>query len=148
MSSRTTDSPAPSGHPDPGWGTIAVRTLLVVAPSLLVGFVVGAAVFGPASLDRPALGWAINVVPGLLAGLGLGLILRPHRQTLGGYVAVSAVVGAAVVAGLLALASLRVPGTLAPAVGGVLAGLLITVGVQTVLALALWRLRGARQRTA
>ena len=95
--------------------------------------------------DRPYLGELILVLGGLVAGLGLGLLLRPERDRLLRLALVGAGVGAAGFVLLRDLAQLRVPAlTPGPSFGEHLSSALIVVVAQTALAIPLWWARSRR----
>lgn len=143
MSTSRTPFPAGrTGRPsaDPGWGTVAIRMFLIILPSVLVGFVV-ATVLLPATVlaDHPDIGWLLNVPPGLLAGVVLGLVLHPSRDRLLVHVGVAAAMTAVVVLVLLGLAQLRVPGSASgTSASAVAVGVVVTVAVQSLVAGLLW----------
>ena len=123
------------------WPRVLVRMLLVVLPGQLLGnFLVIAALGASGALrDRPGLGVLALVAAGLLAGVGLGLVLRPERNQLVAYAVTGAGVGIAVFVLLLGLAQLRLP-AISPGAsfGDFLQGALIVAVVQTAVALPLW----------
>jgi hypothetical protein len=125
---------------EPGWGRVLVRMFLVILPSTLVGFLV-ATLLLPASflVAHPGAGWLLNVPPGLLAGLVLGLVLRPTRERLGAYLGVAAVMTVVIVLLLLGLAQLRLPGPASDVrVSSIVIGVLVAAVVQSVVAGGLW----------
>jgi len=149
----TSRAPFPAGradHPDtgPGWSTVGVRMFLAVLPSVLVGFVLSALLL-PATVlvAHPGLGWLLNLAPGLLAGLALGLVLSPSRAQLGSYLLVAAGLTAVVVLALLALAQLRAPGSASGLdVSSLVLGLVVTVVAESAVAGALWWWKGRGPR--
>ena len=123
------------------WPRVLVRMLLVVLPGQLLGnfLAIGALTASGVLRDRPGLSVLMIVAAGLLAGVGLGLLLRPERDQLVGYALAAAGVGIAVFVLLLGLAQLRLPAISARAsVGDFLLGALVVAVVQTAVALALW----------
>jgi len=115
--------------------------LLVVLPGQLLGnFLAIAALSASGALrDRPGLGVLMIVAAGLLAGVGLGLVLRPERDQLVGYALAGAGMGIAVFVLLLGLAQLRLPAVSPGAsFGDFLLGALVVAVVQTAVALPLW----------
>ena len=123
------------------WPRVLVRMLLVVLPGQLLGnfLAIGALTASGVLRDRPGLSVLMIVAAGLLAGVGLGVLLRPVRDQLVGYALAAAGVGIAVFVLLLGLAQLRLPAISARAsVGDFLLGALVVAVVQTAVALALW----------
>jgi hypothetical protein len=123
------------------WPRVLVRMLLVVLPGQLLGnFLAVAALSASGALrDRPGLSVLMIVAAGLLAGVGLGLVLRPDRDQLVAYAVAGAGMGAAVFVLLLGLAQLRLP-AISPGAsfGDFLVGALVVAVVQTTVALPLW----------
>jgi hypothetical protein len=123
------------------WPRVLARMLLVVLPGQLLGnFLAVAALTASGTLrDRPGLSVLMIVVAGLLAGVGLGLVLRPERDQIVGYALAGAGVGIAVFVLLLGLAQLRLP-AISPgaSVGDFLLGALVVAVVQIAVALPLW----------
>lgn len=147
MTSHRTTPPRDT-LPGPGrsgvdWRTLLVRSFLAVLPGQLVGTFLGTVVIGAvATMDMwPGWTYLINVFAGLAAGLALGLALRPSRGQRPLYLAVSAVFGVVVLALLLVLARQRMPIPYDVVWSQVMLGVLLTVGVQTLLAWVLWRMR-------
>jgi hypothetical protein len=132
----------PDARPDRlGWPRIVTRMLLVVLPGQLLGnFLTIAALSASGALrDRPGLGVLAVAVGGLVAGIGLGLLLRPDRDHLVAYALVSAGVGVAVFVLLLGLAQLRLPDTTPGAsVGDFGLGAGLVAVVQSAAAGSLW----------
>lgn len=123
------------------WPRVVVRMLLVVLPGQLLGtFLAFSALIASGALqDRPGLGTLAGVAAGLLAGVGLALLLRPDRDQLFAYTLVAVAVGAAVFVLLLGLAQLRLPAVSPRAsVGDFLRGAAVVVLAQTAVALPLW----------
>jgi hypothetical protein len=123
------------------WPRVLVRMLLVILPGQLLGNFLAVAALGPSGVlrDRPGLSVLTIVVGGLLAGVGLGLVLRPERDQLVAYVVAAAGVGIAVFVLLLGLAQLRLPAvTPGASFGDFLLGALVVAVVQTAVALPLW----------
>jgi hypothetical protein len=145
MTSRP-DQPAHGGPSDPppdrlGWPRVITRMLLVVLPGQLLGnFVAIVALTATDALrDRPGLGALALVLGGLVAGVGIGLLLRPDRDQLLPYALVGAGVGIAVFLLLFGLAELRLPATTPGAsVGDFLRGVVIVALAQSVAAIPLW----------
>ena len=123
------------------WPRVLVRMLLVVLPGQLLGnfLAVTALVASGALRDRPGLSMVMIVAGGLLAGVGLGLVLRPDRDQIVAYAVAGAGVGIAVFVLLLGLAQLRLP-AISPraSLGDFLLGALVVAVVQTAVALPLW----------
>jgi hypothetical protein len=94
---------------------------------------------------RPELGVLLVVMPGLVAGIAIGLLLRPDRDRLLGYALVGAAVAFGTLALLLGLANLRVQRFPAAPLSAYLPGLLAGAAAQTVAAVPLW---WARSRAA
>lgn len=132
-------------------GRVVARVLLVVVPGQLLGVVLaGVLIPFDTLVAHPALGWLTYVFVALVAGLGLGLVLRPTRERLLVHVVVSAVVGAVVLTIFLVLGEARMTGS-----GGrrsllsdVFPGVPATALLQTALALVLWRSRARRSARA
>jgi hypothetical protein len=149
----TSRAPFSAGRTDrqdagPPWSTVGVRMFLAVLPSLLIGFVLSTLLL-PATVlvANPDLGWLLNLPPGLLAGLALGLVLSPSRGRLVPYLVVAAGLTAVVVLALLALAQLRVPGSASGLdVSSLVLGLLVTVVAESTVAGALWWWKGRGPR--
>ena len=129
------------------WPRVVVRMLLIVLPGQLVGNFAAITAL-PASgvlRDRPGLAVLMLVLAGLVAGVGVGLLLRPDRDQLLGYALVGAAVAVATFLLLLGLAQLRLPETTPGAsVGDFLRGSLIVALVQSAAAVPLWLLRARR----
>jgi hypothetical protein len=144
--------PAYGGPPDVrrnrlGWPRVLVRMLLIVLPGQLLGYFLAITALETSGVrpDRPYLGELILAMGGLVAGLGLGLLLRPERDRLLGFGLVGAGVGAAGFALLRALAQLRAPAlTPAPSFGELLSSVLIVAAVQCAAAIPLWWARSRR----
>ena len=88
MTSRP-DQPAHGGpsnsRPDRlGWPRVVTRMLLIVLPGQLIGnfLAITALSTSGALRDRPGLGLLAVVVGGLVAGVGVGLLLHPDRDQL------------------------------------------------------------------
>jgi hypothetical protein len=129
------------------WPWVLVRMLLVVLPGQLLGyFLAGTAMTASERVrDLPGLSVLMTVTGGLLAGVGLGLVLRPMRDQLVGYALAAAGVGAAVLVLLLGLAQLRLPAVSPRAsFGDFLQGALVVAVVQAGVARALWWRRSRR----
>ena len=126
------------------------RQLLIVLPGQLVGtFVAATALPFSVLRDRPELGVLIVVLPGLVAGIGIGLLLRPDRGRLLGYALVGTAVAIAASAMLLGLAHLRVPGPAPTApLSAYLRDALILIVAQTAAAVPLWWVRSRPQASA
>ena len=145
-----TDRPAYGGSSNPrpdrlSWPRVIARMLLIVLPGQLIGnFAAITALTASGVLrDRPGLGVLALVLGGLIAGIGVGVLLRPDRDQLLSYALVGAAVGVAAFVLLLGLAQLRLPETTPGAsVGDFLRGSLIVALVQSAAAIALWLLRG------
>lgn len=123
------------------WPRVLVRMLLVVLPGQLLGnFLAIAALSASGALrDNPGLSVLSLIVAGLLAGVGLALVLRPERDQLVASAVAAAGMGIAVFVLLLGLAQLRLP-TISPraSFGDFLLGALVVAVVQTAVALPLW----------
>ena len=121
--------------------------LLIVLPGQLLGNFAAITALSASGVlrDRPGLGVLALVLGALVAGVGVGLLLRPHRDQLLGYALVGAAVGVAAFLLLFGLAQLRLPETTPGAsAGDFLGGALIVAVVQTAAAVSLWLLRGRR----
>jgi hypothetical protein len=126
-------------------GRVVARVLLVVVPGQLLGVVLAGVVIPfDALYAHPALGWLTYVFVALVAGLGLGLVLRPTRERLLVHVVVSAVVGAVVLTIFLVLGDARQTGERRSLLSDVFPGVPATALLQTALALVLWRSRARR----
>jgi hypothetical protein len=147
-----TDRPAYGGSPKPrpdrlSWPRVIARMLLIVLPGQLIGnFAAITALTASGVLrDRPGLGVLALVLGGLIAGVGVGVLLRPDRDQLLSYALVGAAVGVASFVLLLGLAQLRLPETTPGASAAeFLSGALIVAVVQTAAAVPLWLLRSRR----
>lgn len=97
--------------------------------------------------DRPGLATLVVVGAGLVAGVAIGLLLRPDRHRILAYAGLAAAVAVAVYVLLLGAAQLRRP-EWAPAVplGAFLRGSLMVAAVQTAGAVPLWWLRSRSRR--
>jgi hypothetical protein len=145
MTSRP-DLPAYGGpsnsRPDRlGWPRVITRMLLIVLPGQLLGNFVAITVLAASGAlrDRPGLGLLAVVLGGLVAGVGLGLLLHPDRDQLVAYAMVGAGVGVAVFVLLLGLSQLRLPGaTPGASFGDFLQGAVIVAVVQSAAAIPLW----------
>jgi hypothetical protein len=115
--------------------------VLIVLPGQLVGnFAAATALMATGALrDRPELAVLMVVIGGLVAGVGVGLLLHPDRDRLVGYALVGAGVGLAVFLLLLGLAQLRLPDTTPGAsLGDFLRGGLIVATLQSAVSIPLW----------
>ena len=120
--------------------------LLIVLPGQLIGSFVASMALPLSVLgDRPELAVLMGVLPGLVAGIGIGLLLHPDRDQLLGYALVGAAVAVASLLLLSGLGRLRGPESIpsAPLVNH-LRGLLIAAVVQSAAAVPLWLLRRRR----
>jgi hypothetical protein len=116
--------------------------LLIVLLGQLIGtFVASKALPLGVLADRPELGVLLVVLPGLVAGTGIGLLLRPERDRLLGYALVGAAVAVATWALLFGLAHLRAQRVPTGPVSAYLQGAFILVVAQTVAAVPLWWVR-------
>jgi hypothetical protein len=123
------------------WARVIARMVLIVLPGQLVGnFAAATALMATGALrDRPGLAELMVVLGGLVAGVGVGLLLHPDRDQLVGYALAGAGVGLAVFLLLLGLAQLRLPDTTPGAsFGAFLRGGLIVAAVQSAAAIPLW----------
>ena len=141
MSRPAYGAPAPARPERLSWPRVLARMLLVVLPGQLLGNFLAVAVLSASGAlrDRPGLSVLMIVAGGLLAGVGLALVLRPERDQIVAYVVAAAAVGIAVFVLLLGLAQLRLP-AISPgaSAGDFLLGALVVAVVQTVAALPLW----------
>lgn len=129
------------------WPRVFVRMLLVVLPAQLIGnFAASIALVASGMLrDRPGLAVLMIVVGGLLAGVGIGVAMRPDHAHLIAYAAAGAAVAIVTFVLVLGLAQLRLPdGATAASVGSYLRGALIVAAVQSAVAVPLWLLRARR----
>ena len=125
----------------PAWPWVLVRMLLVVLPGQLLGYFLAITALSASGAlrDRPGLSVLITVSGGLLAGVGLGLVLRPKRDQLAAYALAAAGVGPPVFVLLLGLAQLRLPaGSPRASFGDFVLGAVVLAVVQAGVALALW----------
>ena len=120
--------------------------LLIVLPGQLIGTFVASKALPLSVLGgRPELGVLLVVVPGLVAGIGIGLLLRPDRDRLLAYALVGAAVGFVTLVLLLGLAHWRVQRVPTAPLSAYLPGLLAGAVAQTAAAVPLW---WARSRAA
>ena len=143
----TVSSPSAYGRPSRkrparlGWPRVLVRMLLIVLPGQLAGFLPAATALSASGVlrDRPGLTVLMLLAAGLLAGLGLGRLLRPDRDQLLAYALAAAGTGVAVYVLLLGLAQLRLPDT-TPGASFVdfLRGSAIVAVVQSAVTVPLW----------
>jgi hypothetical protein len=115
--------------------------LLIGLPGQLLGnfLAITALTASDVLRDRPGLSELAIVLGGLVAGVGLGLLLRPDRNQLLAYALAGAGVGAAVFVLLLGLAQLRLPDiTPGASFGDFLEGAVIVAVVQSAAAIPLW----------
>lgn len=138
-------SSSPAGS-EPSWGRVVARVLLVVVPGQLLGAIVGTLVIPFRTLaDHPALGWVTYLVIALVAGVGLGLLLRPARARLVGHAVASFVLGVVVLTVFLLVGTARAGGDGGDYPLALLGlGVLGTALLQTALAVLLWRRRTGR----
>lgn len=123
------------------WPRVLVRMLLVVLPGQLLGNFLAVAVLGASGAlrDRPGLSVLMIIAGGLLAGVGLGIVLRPERDQIVAYAGAAAGVGIAVFVLLLGLAQLRLPAvTPGASLSDFLLGALVVAVAQLAIALPLW----------
>jgi hypothetical protein len=126
------------------WPRVIARMVLIVLPGQLVGNFAGVTALMATGLlrDRPGLAVLAVVLGGLVAGIGVGLLLRPGRDQLVAYALVGAGIGIAVFLLLLGLAQLRLPDTTPGAsFGDFLWGAVIVAVVQSAVAIPLWWVR-------
>lgn len=143
-SSPLTSSSGTRPRNEVGWRPLLAKAFLVVLVGQVVGFAVGITSVTAAGL-LASVGFLVDVVAGAITGTALGLLLLPRARQLPGYAAISAAVGVVVVSALLALGSLRAGADYAPSWPALAAAVGLTVATQTVLASALWALRGHRE---
>lgn len=127
------------------WPRVLTRMLLIGLPGQFLGnfLAITALTASDVLRDRPGLSELAIVLGGLVAGVGLGLLLRPDRNQLLGYALAGAGVGAAVFVLLLGLAQLRLPDiTPGASFGDFLQGAVVVAVVQSAAAIPLWLLRG------
>lgn len=133
--------PARTGPARLGWPRVLARMLLVVLPGQLLGSFLAVAALSASGVlgDRPELSVLMIVAAGLLAGVGLRLVLRPELDQLVPYALAAAGVGIAVFVLLLGVAQRRLP-AISPgaAFGDFLLGALVVAAVQTAVAVSLW----------
>jgi hypothetical protein len=124
-----------------GWPRVVTRMVLIILPGQLLGnFLAITALTASGTLrDRPGLAVLALVLGGLVAGVGLGLLLHPDRDRLLAYALAAAGVGVAVFVLVFGLAQLRLPDT-TPGASFVdfLQGAVIVAVAQTAAAVPLW----------
>lgn len=145
-------SPYVVGPPDRTeltWGRVVARVLLVVVPAQLVGVVLAGLVIPfQVLVEHPGLGWLTYALVALVAGLALGLVLRPPWERVLPWAVVSAVVGAVVLTLFLALGHARMAGGARSLLADVFPGVPVAALLQTALAVVLWRRRSSRSGAA
>lgn len=149
-SSTPASSPYTQRSPEParlGWSRLLARVFLVSLPSHVVGTVLAAVlILLVGAREHPAVGWASFLLPGLVAGLALGLLLRTDRADVPRRALVVAAVSVFVTLALVLVARARVTTGDQPGLASMLfPGLLVTVVLETGLAVALWWWQGARR---
>ena len=144
---RSIDWPAVTAYedhrrPPVPWAGLLLRLFLVILPAVVLGVLLGGAlVTGLGVAD--SLSNLILVTAGLLAGLGVGMLVTPVPGRLVTYLLTSAAFGLVVVVAMLILSQLARPaGTprlvLRPAA---VVGPLLMLAVQTMITWGLWRVR-------
>ena len=130
------------------WPRLLVRTFLVVLPSQVVGTVLAAVlILLAAAGEHPVVGWSAWVVPAVVAAVVLGLLLRPDRGRLRGHAVAVAVASIIVTVALVLVARGRASTAVLPGlVSTLFPGLLVTVALETALAVTLWVVRDRRDR--
>lgn len=145
-------SPYASGPGRPGggdalpWYRVLVRVVLAVVPGQVVGAILATLVVAVVDVTaHPGAAALFWVVPGLVAGVALGLLLTPRGPVPWRHVGLGAAVGAVALLLLVGLGQSRVASAtfLSPALLG---GLVGCVAIQTVVALGLRLLRSRRGR--
>lgn len=135
---------APAGLP---WYRVLVRVVLVVVLGQIVGALIASLVIAPLDLavhpGATALFW---VLPGVVAGAGVGLLLRPGRAFPWGRVGLAAAVGVVSYLILITLGRARAETSAALLTPRLLGTLLGYVAVQSVVGVALLLLRQRRTR--
>jgi hypothetical protein len=136
----------PGGHDALPWYRVLVRVVLVVVPGQVVGAILATLVVAVVDITaRPGASALFWVLPGLLAGVALGLLLSPRGPVPWRHVGLGAAVGAVAILLLVGLGRSRVASAsfFTPALLG---GLVGCVAIQTVAALGLRTLRARRAR--
>ena len=125
------------------WPRLLVRTFLVVLPSQLVGTVLAAVlILLVGAREHPAVGWSAYVVPALVAAVVLGLLLHPDRGQVGRHAAAVALVSTIVTVALVLVSRARMSTVSQPGLASTLfPGLLLTVVLETAVAVAIWVVR-------
>lgn len=140
-------SGAPTGRGGPAglpWHRVLVRVVLVVVPGQVVGALLATLLVVPVDLSaHPGASALFWVLPGLVAGVGLGLLLTPRGSVPWRHLGLGAAVGAVAILLLVGLGQARVASAsfLTP---GLLGGLLGCVAIQTAVALGMRSLRSLR----
>lgn len=128
------------------WPRVVVRMILIILPGLLVGSFIGSIMVPALGVqvirDQPALSGLIPVLAGLIAGVGVGLLLKPGRDQLVAYGVTGFGIVVAAFLSLFLLAQLRAP-DIAPAtpLSSYLTGPLVAGVVGGGVALGLWWFR-------
>ncbi len=155
MNASRTPPAAPSPYTSRGpgsplglpWHRVLVRVVLVVVLGQIVGALIASVAIGPVDLrahpGATALFW---VLPGLVAGVGVGLLLGRDRARPWGRLGLAAAVGAVSYLLLVALGHTRAGGSAALLTPGLFAALLGCVALQTVVGAGLLLLRQRRPR--
>jgi hypothetical protein len=128
------------------WGQLALRFLVLVPAAQLLGVLLGGAVATAAGLGPAVLSFLIGISGGLVAGVAVGLLvrplgtrLRPYLLLCAGFAAVTTVIFFVITAALLAQGTGQGPGF-----PQYLTGVLLTTVVQTLVAGAVWVGRSRR----
>ncbi len=149
--SRTPSAPSPYASRGPDapvglpWYRSVVRTVLLVVPAQIVGALLATVVIVAVDLTaHPGASALFWVLPGLVAGVGVGLLLRPGRPLPWGRVGLAAAVGAVSFLLLVLLGQARAGSSAAVFTPRLLGALLGCVAVQTVVGAGLLLLRQRR----
>lgn len=149
MSSRRDPAQSPYAAARPvarthlSWPRLLVRTFLLVLPAQLVGTVLAAVlILLVGAREHPGVGWSAFVVPALVAAVVLGLLLRPGAGHLSRHAVSVAVVSAVVTVALVLVSRARTTVGQPGLVSTLFPGLVVTVALETAVAVALWVVRG------
>jgi hypothetical protein len=136
--------PSSTRHNRVDWLRVIAWMLLIMLPGQLIGaFVADMALPFSVLRDRPELVVLLTVGSGLVAGIGIGLLLRPSRDQLLSYALVGAAVAVAASQLLIGVARTRAPGPIPPVpLSAYLRDALILIVVQSAAAVPLWWARG------
>lgn len=138
-------SRGPDGPVGLPWYRSLVRVVLVVVPAQIVGALLATVVIVAVDLTaHPGASALFWVLPGVVAGLGVGLLLRPGRALPWGRVGLAAAVGAVSYLLLVLLGQTRSPSSATVLTPRLLGALLGCVAIQTAVGAGLLLLRQRR----